>query len=243
MPFAPPVTTTTLSFSCRSMHCSRTSSGEPELLSTKVEEASIERKVHTRYEGGRVGTKIKRKSCDLFRLGHAADRLRMGQFAEHFFFPARIVLPQVAVHKRRMDSSGRDAIAANVACEVIPGDGIGHGNHRALARRISKAVRQTRRARDGRHVENYAAAARFHVGDGGEHAVIDAFYVHLQNSVEVALRGGFEFANMRDTGIVHQGVDSAALRKFLKYRPHFLLVRDIAFMSESFTAAVENLLH
>src|SRR5580698_10991449 len=47
---------------------------------------------------------------------------------------------------------------------------------------------------------------------------------------------------MRDTCIVYQGVDSAALRKFLKYRPDFLLVRHITFMSGSFTAAVENLL-
>src|SRR5580704_1654635 len=47
---------------------------------------------------------------------------------------------------------------------------------------------------------------------------------------------------MRDARIVHQRVDPAALRKFLKNRPHFLLVGYIAFMSGSFTAAVENLL-
>src|SRR5580700_1628581 len=85
MPFAPPVTITTLSFSRKSMHYSRTHSGKRKLLPTKVEEASVERKVHARHERGRVGTKVESKGCDLVWLGHSADRLRMGQLAEHFF--------------------------------------------------------------------------------------------------------------------------------------------------------------
>jgi hypothetical protein len=78
--------------------------------------------------------------------------------------------------------------------------------------------------------------------DGGQHAVIDTFYIHLKNSIEVALRGGFEFANVRDAGIVHQGVDTATLYQFLKYGSNFLLVRYVTLNSGGFAASVQNFL-
>jgi len=68
------------------------------------------------------------------------------------------------------------------------------------------------------------------VRDSGKHAVIDALHIHLKNPIEVAFRGCFEFADVRDTSVVHQGVDAAALRELLKYGAHFLLVGYIAFM-------------
>lgn len=211
-------------------------------LAAKVEKTSIERIVHAGQEGRCVGAKIESKRGDFMWLGHSADRLRMGKLGEHFFLPAGIVLAQVPINKRRVNASGRDAIAADVAGEVVLGHRIGHCDYGALARRISKSVGQTRGAGNRSHVQNNATAVCFHVVNGGEHAVIDTLHVHLKNTIEVALAGRFEFANVRDAGIVHQGVDAAALGEFAKYGVHLLVVRDITFVRERVTAGNANFL-
>src|SRR5580692_2394762 len=81
IPFAPPVTSTTLSLSCRSMEnvgaifeLDRTLRGE--ILAAKIQETSVNRIVRTRDEGCFVGAQKEGKGSDLFRLSHSPNRLR-----------------------------------------------------------------------------------------------------------------------------------------------------------------------
>src|SRR5579862_1300924 len=164
----------------------------------------------------------------------------MRELAEHFRFASGIVLPKVSVYERRMNPRWRDAITTNVAREVILRHRIGHRNHRAFASRISKAVGQARGACDGGHIENHAAAVRFHMFHGSEHAVIEALHIHFEDAVEISLCRCFEFADMGDPGIVHQGVDSATPGERLKRGSYLFLICNIAFVCGRLAARFRN---
>src|SRR5258705_165100 len=61
------------------------------------------------------------------------------------------------MHPRR-----RNTVAANVVGDVVARDRIGHRDHRAFAGGVGKAVRQSCRTGDRRHVQDDATAG-FHV--------------------------------------------------------------------------------
>lgn len=71
---------------------------------------------------------------------HATDGLRGGKLLEHFGFAARIILVEVIVHEGSVDARGRDAIAADVVLQVVPGNGVSHGDDGALGHGISETV-------------------------------------------------------------------------------------------------------
>src|ERR1700733_7848715 len=165
MPFAPPVTSTTLSLSCRSMFCGllmcpstssrpvakRDTSGNHRALAAQIQETSVNRIVRTRDERRFVRAKIKSKGSDLLGLSHSPDRLRFFQLLEHLLLSAGIVAMQKTIDKRSMDSCRRDAIAANVVGKVIPGHRICHRYDRALTHGIAKTIGQRRRPHTGRY--------------------------------------------------------------------------------------------
>src|SRR6516165_6132975 len=240
MPFAPPVMSTTCSFTRRATRYSRTKQAKLNLLATKIEKTAVERVVHTSQERRFIRAEIQRERRHFVRLSHPAYRLRMGEFTEHLCFAPGIMLAQVTVHKRGMHAGGRNAIAADVTCEVILGHRVSHGDHRAFAGGIRKAVGQTGRARDRRHVEDHPATVCFHVFHGGQHTVIEAFHIYFVYAVEISLAGRFELADMGDAGVVHQRVDAAALGQRLKRASYILLICDIAFVCRRLAARFQN---
>src|SRR5271170_1985806 len=115
------------------MHYSRAERDGRELLATKIEITTVKRVVHTGQEGRFVRAKKKRQRRDFVGLSHPSNRLRMRKFGEHFIFEAWIMLADVSINERRVNSGGRNAVAADVAGEVILGNRIGHGDHGAFA--------------------------------------------------------------------------------------------------------------
>src|SRR5581483_2177181 len=109
MPLAPPVTIMTLSFSCRSM-----------ALASKVHKSAIQRIVNPGDKSGLLGTEKQGERRHFRGLRHAANRLRVSQFFEHFLLPPLIVSRQVAVHEGSVNASRRDAVAPDVMCQIIP---------------------------------------------------------------------------------------------------------------------------
>src|ERR1700740_3408143 len=126
MPFAPPVMSTTLPFNRRSTPYSRAGCCDWDLLATKIEKSAVQRIVHACEERCFVGAKIQSERGDFTRVRHSADRLRLRKFDEHFFLAAGIMLAQIAVDERSVYSRGRNAIAADVAREIILRDRIRH---------------------------------------------------------------------------------------------------------------------
>src|SRR6267143_3318016 len=129
MPLAPPVTITTLSFSSRSM-----------LLVVEIEKTTVYRVVHSSDEGCFIGAQKKSKGGDFVRLRHPADWLCGGELCEHFLFLAWVTATEIAVDERRVDSSWRDAITADVILQIVLRDRIGHRDNGTFAHRVSETV-------------------------------------------------------------------------------------------------------
>jgi hypothetical protein len=66
-----------------------------------------------------VGAEHQRGVSHLFRLRHAANRLRLRKFFKHFRFPAGVVFCNKSVDKRRMHPPGQKRVTPNVFVEKI----------------------------------------------------------------------------------------------------------------------------
>lgn len=194
----------------------------------EAKKAAVEGIVDPGDEGGFVGAEIEGKSGDFFRLGHAADGLRARQFLEHLFFAPGIVACQVTIHKRSVHASGRDAIAADIVSEIIAGDGIGHSDDGALAGGIGEAICQADAAGNRGDIEDHAATGALHRRDAGEHAVIETLHIDAKDAIEILLGCVFEFADVRDAGVVDENVDAAFAGQLLKDREDALHLRNVA---------------
>src|ERR1700680_3524562 len=170
IPFAPPVTSTTLSLSCRSMiwrwwrrpvHVPKfgsISQAIKKTLAAKVQETSVNRVVRTRDERRFVRAKKQSKGGNLLRLSHSPDGLRFFQPLKHLLFFAGIITAQKTIDKRGMDPCRRNAMAANVVGEVILRHRICHCDNGTLTHGVSKPIREACRPSDGRHIQNDATS-------------------------------------------------------------------------------------
>src|SRR5207248_9208195 len=94
---------------------------------------------------------------------------------------------QVAVYKGSVYAPRRNAVATNIKRQIVAGYRICHRDHRALACRVGEPVREAGSPRDGSHIQDDAAAARFHVTDASIDAVIKPLYVDPKHAVELSL--------------------------------------------------------
>src|SRR5207248_5276895 len=122
-------------------------------------EAAVEGIVGAGDESGFVGTEEVGESGDFVRLAHAAHGLGLGELVVHFSFAAGIIFGEIVVHKGRVDSCRRNAVAANVVEDVVLGYGKSHGDHGALAGAVGEAVTETGSAGNGGDIEDDAPAA------------------------------------------------------------------------------------
>src|SRR6266850_2389848 len=173
----------------------------------EVEPTSVDRIIHSRDERGFLGAQEKSQRGNFVWLSHPADGLCSGELCEHFLFLAWVIALQVAVDKRCVDSRRRNTIATDLMLKIVLGYRKRHRNHGTLAHGISKTVRQRRRARDRRHVQNHTTTVLFHMSNRGLHAVEKPFHVDFEKFVEIAFRGRFEAANMRNSSVVDKDVD------------------------------------
>src|SRR4029077_7926731 len=105
---------------------------------------------------------------------------------------------------------------------------------------VGKAIRQTRGTCDRRHVHNDAASVRFHVRYGGAHAVINAFDVNGKNFVKILFRGALQIANVRDSRVVDQNVEVAALEYLVECGVHGTGLGHVAAISLCVSAGSPN---
>src|SRR6202453_3090505 len=103
IPFAPPVTSTTLPLSSRFIGC-RSSRGPDRVLAAQIEKTSVNRIVGTRDERCFFRAKIKSKGGDLIGLRHSSDGLRFFQLGKHRLFLTRIIAAQITIDKGRTHS-------------------------------------------------------------------------------------------------------------------------------------------
>jgi len=68
----------------------------------------------------------------------------------------------------------------------------------------------------------------FHVADGSEGAVVNAFDVDAEEAIEIGLGRGFKSADVRDAGIVYKNIDTALAREFAEYFFGARLIGNIA---------------
>jgi hypothetical protein len=60
------------------------------------------------------------------------------------------------------------------------------------------------------------------------HAVVEAFDVHLHNTIEIFFGRALDRADVRNSGIVNQDMDALMVEQFSELRLHILLVGYIA---------------
>src|SRR5438477_439233 len=161
---------------------------------------------------------------------------------KHLLFPVWIILAQISIDKRSVHAGGRNAVATYVVGQIVTSHRVGHRNHCAFAGGIGKAVRQPGRSRDGCQVENDARAVRFHLRYGGVNAVVITLHVHTDNAIEIGFACSLNSPNVRDTGIVHQDVDSALFCDLLKSRNDARLTSDITLVRGRRSSSAHDLL-
>ncbi len=110
--------------------------------------------------------------------------------------------------------------------QVIAGDGIGHGDDRAFARRISESVGHAHAACNGRNVQDDAALG-LHMTDADINAVVIALHVNADDAVEGIFGRSFDVSDLGDAGIVDKNVDSALLGEVIECGDDLLLIADV----------------
>src|SRR5580700_7467626 len=85
----------------------------------QMDKPAVKRHICPSQKARQVSGKIESQCGNLFRCRHPADRLRMGEFIEHFHFSAWIVCPQKAIHEWCVDPSRRDTVAADVLINEV----------------------------------------------------------------------------------------------------------------------------
>jgi hypothetical protein len=80
------------------------------------------------------------------------------------------------------------------------------------------------------------------VSHDGVHAVVKAFDVHSNHTVEVVFSRAFDRSDVRDPGVVNQNVNVVAVEKSLDPGFHFHLIRYIANVSRGNPASGGDLL-
>src|SRR6267378_3786919 len=84
IPFAPPVTRTTLPFKRRSI-----------ILAAQIKKPAVQRIIGAGNESRFVRTQEQRQRSHFLRLPHSSDWLRFCQLFKHLLLSPRIILPQV----------------------------------------------------------------------------------------------------------------------------------------------------
>jgi hypothetical protein len=202
-------------------------------LPVQVHKAAIYQIIHARNIRGRIRTKKQSQCRNLVRFGHSANGLGLRQLVIHFVLSAGIMFVKIPVDERGMHSPRRNAVAPDVKRQVVAGNGISHGDHRALAGRISEAVRQARRGCDGSEVQNHTAAARFHVSERGKDAVVKTLYVDSQHAIKISFGCILCVADVRDARIVYQNVDAIVSDNFGEPADDFGLISNVAGVGRS----------
>src|ERR1700733_12567254 len=144
MPLAPPVMSSTLPSSCRSIDLSQST--------VQIHETTIQRVIHPGDERSRIRTQKESEGGYFLRFSHSADRLRLCQLLEHLLLAAGIVLFQITIDECRMHPGRGNAVTANVVSDIVTRNGIGHRNRRTFAGGVCEAIRQPGRSGYGCHV-------------------------------------------------------------------------------------------
>jgi hypothetical protein len=135
---------------------------------------------------------------------------------------------QIAVDEWRVNARRRDAIAADIVCEIVSRDRVGHGQHRALAHRIGKSVGEARDRGYGGEVQNHAASSRLHIIDRGVHAVVDTLHVDTEDALEVLVASALQRANVRNSCVVDKDVNWTAAADLAENILHLFLIGHVA---------------
>src|ERR1700730_11769408 len=143
MPLAPPVISTTLSFSPRSTgrassttrmdasrppqrnaSCSKATekhacSCSLQFSSAEITEPTVDRIIHSSDESGFVRTQEKSQGGHFFWCSHSADRLSCGELREHVLFFAWIIALKITVDERRVDSCRRNTVTTDLIFQIV----------------------------------------------------------------------------------------------------------------------------
>ena len=142
---------------------------------------------------------------------------------------------QIAVDEGRVHARRRNAIAPNFMFEIVPRHGKGHGDDRALAHGVCKAVGKSGRPGDGCHIQNHAAAV-FHGGNAALQTMEHALYVDAKDALEIGGRGGFHVADVRNACVVDENVERVQCIYGAKRFDYLRLIGDIALQAGGFSA-------
>src|SRR5438874_3514714 len=207
---------------------------------TQIKESTVDGVIDARDKSSLVRTQEQCERRHLFRLRHPPDRLRLCELLEHLFFPAGIVFTHESFDERGINPCRRDAITANVVAHVVPRDGIGHRQHCTFAHGVGKAIGKSCRAGNRSQVQDHSFAPGLHVLDAAEHTVVNALHIHLEDTVKLFFSGIFQFADVCDTGVVHQNIDWLKLRDLVEDALDFCANTYIAGMRLRLTTCVAN---
>ena len=151
-----------------------------------------------------------------------------------------VVFAKVAIDKRSMHARWGNTVASDVVIDVVASYRIRHGQHRAFAHAVCKAVGESGESGNGREIQNHTAAGSFHRIENRVHAVVHAFHVDAVNAIELVFRRVLQLPDMGDTGIVHEDIYGACSRNSPEDILDLLLIRNITECPLGFASCLMN---
>jgi hypothetical protein len=80
------------------------------------------------------------------------------------------------------------------------------------------------------------------MNDSGLHAVVEAFYIHAKNAVEIFFGGAFDGADVRDACVVDENRKTFACKKLIEECPDLATVGDVAMIRGGVSTGGSDLL-
>jgi hypothetical protein len=92
--------------------------------------------------------------------------------------------------------------------DKITGSGHGHVPYRCFTHRVGKPIWKTQHSRNGGDIQNHTSTTRFHDWDDRLQTIVDTLDIYTENPIKIPFSRVFRGADIRDSGIVDQNLNT-----------------------------------